>query len=516
MVDLARCPKCPTSYYAWRHACPNCNAANIPEGTPAMTTLPEAAKLARKTLGMMKPWDAYDDELLAKAITALDAALASSAEPTEPVAWCSLTKVGTIAYFDGKPMVMPGKVGNDCHPHPLYIGSRALPSRTLVPEGFMLVPTAPTPEMQQAGVKELRAAAHGTLDYQRVCAVYHAMLYTTPPAQAEPSAQEPAGIELAVRWLEMRRDDYVHEFGSYDPETGATEYGRGAKGQAREEYVAEIEEVIEGIRALAACDVPPAGWSCSRSMGHEGPCAATPSPQDSASVAGALVAGCEVITPPGAAIRASVIHLTDAGREALTAKGVKSIPGVQAAPVAAALDTLWAGHVPHVGDMNCDGSTCAALRPSAAPALAAIGADLAVYQSIADNYDRDKHGAPAAREVELPTNEQLELFAQKLVREKRLTWSGFRDDGTVPDRQNYTIPVISQSVGDLVRAALQSAASGREDSAMLDWLLSHPNEVFEEAGNEWFVLDADSTPTYFKSGREALRAAMNTTKGAEQ
>jgi hypothetical protein len=124
--------------------------------------------------------------------------------------------------------------------------------------------------------------------------------------------------------------------------------------------------------------------------------------------------------------------------------------------------------------------------------------------------------APAAREVELPTNEQLELFAQKLVREKRLTWSGFRDDGTVPDRQNYTIPVISQSVGDLVRAALQSAASGREDSAMLDWLLSHPNEVFEEAGNEWFVLDADSTPTYFKSGRDAIDAAMNTTKGAEQ
>lgn len=38
----------------------------------------------------------------------------------EAVAWCQLTPSGQIAYFDGKPMVMPGKVGNECHPHPLY------------------------------------------------------------------------------------------------------------------------------------------------------------------------------------------------------------------------------------------------------------------------------------------------------------------------------------------------------------------------------------------------------------
>jgi hypothetical protein len=258
-----------------------------------MTTLPESAKLAR--IRSLIADDAYAasfqtfGQYRSALLKALDTALAASAEPTEPVA------------------------------------------------GMVLVPRV-------LGLSALHNAwrrAAGKLDHATLRYVYAAMI-ESPPAQAEPSAQEPAGIELAVRWLEMRRDDYVHEFGSYDPETGATEYGRGAKGQAREEYVAEIEEVIEGIRALAACDVPPAGWSCSRSMGHEGPCAATPSPQDSASVAGALVAGCEVITPPGAAIRASVIHLTDAGREALTAKGVKSIPGVQAAPVAAAPDTLWA------------------------------------------------------------------------------------------------------------------------------------------------------------------------------
>lgn len=38
----------------------------------------------------------------------------------EPVAWCALTASGKIAYFDGKPSVMPGPVGNECHPHPLY------------------------------------------------------------------------------------------------------------------------------------------------------------------------------------------------------------------------------------------------------------------------------------------------------------------------------------------------------------------------------------------------------------
>lgn len=35
----------------------------------------------------------------------------------------------------------------------------------------------------------------------------------------------------------------------------------------------------EGYVVLALeppCDVPPAGWSCSRAKGHDGPCAATP------------------------------------------------------------------------------------------------------------------------------------------------------------------------------------------------------------------------------------------------
>lgn len=38
----------------------------------------------------------------------------------QPVAWCCLTAAGNIAYFDGKPMVMVGPVGNEHHKTPLY------------------------------------------------------------------------------------------------------------------------------------------------------------------------------------------------------------------------------------------------------------------------------------------------------------------------------------------------------------------------------------------------------------
>jgi len=48
------------------------------------------------------------------------AALAAAQPSQEPVAHCALTASGKIAYFDGKPMVMVGKVGNEHHPTPLY------------------------------------------------------------------------------------------------------------------------------------------------------------------------------------------------------------------------------------------------------------------------------------------------------------------------------------------------------------------------------------------------------------
>lgn len=51
-------------------------------------------------------------------MTPSEAPLLAGAAPELPVvAWCELTQGGQIAYFDGRPMVMPGPVGNDCHPH---------------------------------------------------------------------------------------------------------------------------------------------------------------------------------------------------------------------------------------------------------------------------------------------------------------------------------------------------------------------------------------------------------------
>lgn len=39
----------------------------------------------------------------------------------EPVAWCELSIDGKhIAHFDGKPVIMAGPVGNDCHRTPLF------------------------------------------------------------------------------------------------------------------------------------------------------------------------------------------------------------------------------------------------------------------------------------------------------------------------------------------------------------------------------------------------------------
>ncbi len=62
------------------------------------------------------------------------------------------------------------------------------------------------------------------------------------------------GIELAARWVEKRLEDYDSEHGSTDPETGTREYpGRGAG----EEYVGELMEIIEGIRALKTAPEKP-------------------------------------------------------------------------------------------------------------------------------------------------------------------------------------------------------------------------------------------------------------------
>lgn len=57
------------------------------------------------------------------------------------------------------------------------------------------------------------------------------------------------GIERAARYIEKQRDEYVQEYGMYDGTTGVTEFSNGG-----EEYLSTLEELIDGIRALATTE----------------------------------------------------------------------------------------------------------------------------------------------------------------------------------------------------------------------------------------------------------------------
>jgi len=59
-----------------------------------------------------------------------------------------------------------------------------------------------------------------------------------------------ATAEDAAAWVEARRDAFVAEHGSTDPDTGALEFGRGAHAEEKAEYVGELEEIAAGLRSL--------------------------------------------------------------------------------------------------------------------------------------------------------------------------------------------------------------------------------------------------------------------------
>lgn len=61
------------------------------------------------------------------------------------------------------------------------------------------------------------------------------------------AAEPVTGVELAARFVEKRLTDYDAEHGMTDPETGTREYpGDG------DEYVSELQEIADGIRAIEA------------------------------------------------------------------------------------------------------------------------------------------------------------------------------------------------------------------------------------------------------------------------
>lgn len=110
----------------------------------------------------------------------------------EPVAWCELTPAGTISYFDGKPMIMCGPVGNEHHPHALCLASPPAPQEAQA--GMVLVPREPTPKML-AALWEHRESFRGQSENKIARAAYSAMLAAAPVAQpATEQAEAPSDV----------------------------------------------------------------------------------------------------------------------------------------------------------------------------------------------------------------------------------------------------------------------------------------------------------------------------------
>lgn len=82
----------------------------------------------------------------------------------------------------------------------------------------------------------------------------HALI-TTAAAQAYAEALAAArvaqGRERCVAWIEARKDAFCAAHGYIDPDTGFLEFGRGEHAQAKHDYVSELEEIADGLRALS-------------------------------------------------------------------------------------------------------------------------------------------------------------------------------------------------------------------------------------------------------------------------
>ncbi|MGG4053527.1 hypothetical protein ABEW79_17950 [Delftia tsuruhatensis] len=94
-------------------------------------------------------------------------------------------------------------------------------------------------------------------------------------ASAAPSTH--AGLLAAAAHIQAKAQAHLDERGSYDPDTGAVEMS-----DANQEHFNTLDELADEIRMMAdkaapaSCDRPPAGWTCTRAPGHDGPCAAAP------------------------------------------------------------------------------------------------------------------------------------------------------------------------------------------------------------------------------------------------
>ena len=59
-----------------------------------------------------------------------------------------------------------------------------------------------------------------------------------------------AATERCAAWVDCRRLEFCFQHANHDPHNGAVEFGRGPHAEAKAEYVGELEEIAEGLRAL--------------------------------------------------------------------------------------------------------------------------------------------------------------------------------------------------------------------------------------------------------------------------
>jgi hypothetical protein len=108
-------------------------------------------------------------------------------------------------------------------------------------------------------------------------AAIRSALAALPQAQAPAAPSTHAGLLAAAAHIQAKAQAHLDERGSYDPDTGAVEMS-----ESNQEYFNTLDELAEEIQMMAekaapaSCDKPPAGWTCSRAQGHDGPCAAAP------------------------------------------------------------------------------------------------------------------------------------------------------------------------------------------------------------------------------------------------
>jgi len=102
-------------------------------------------------------------------------------------------------------------------------------------------------------------------------------------ARSEVAAQAgqvavPDDMTAAADFIDKRAEQYLQDHADTEWDTGSIVFHKGEAGREYHSVLVELADDLRQASKPTACAVPPAGWNCTRAGGHEGPCAAAPSP----------------------------------------------------------------------------------------------------------------------------------------------------------------------------------------------------------------------------------------------